>query len=55
MTRKHFSELCDLMCSTLPGRGSGQVVSVLAFHSDDSSSNPAEVFNFPVKIDVEKD
>ena len=33
------------------GRGSGgQVVSVLAFYSDDPSSNPAEVYNFSVKL-----
>ena len=31
-------------------RGGGQVVSVLAFHSDDLSSNPAEVYNFSVKL-----
>ena len=30
------------------GRGGGQVVSVLAFYSDDPSSNPAEVCNFSV-------
>ena len=33
-----------------PGRGGGQVVSVLAFYSDDPSSNPAEVYNFSVKL-----
>ena len=27
------------------GRGSGQVVSVLTFYSDDPSSNPAEVYS----------
>ena len=27
------------------GCGGGQVVSVLAFYSDDPSSNPAEVYN----------
>ena len=32
------------------GRGGGQVVSVLAFYSDDPSSNPAEVYNFSVKL-----
>ena len=32
------------------GRGGRQVVSVLAFYSDDPSSNPAEVYNFPVKL-----
>ena len=33
----------------------GQVVSVLAFYSDDPSSIPAEVYNFFCKIVVEKD
>ena len=32
------------------GLGGGQVVSVLAFYSDDPSSNPAEVYNFSVKF-----
>ena len=32
------------------GRGGGQVVSMLAFYSDDPSSNPAEVYNFSVKL-----
>ena len=32
------------------GRGGGQVVSVLAFFSDDPSSNPSEVYNFSVKL-----
>ena len=32
------------------GRGGGQVVSVLAFYSDDLSSNPAEVCSFSVKL-----
>ena len=36
--------------STLLGRGGGQVVSVLAFYSDNPSSNPAEVYNFSVKL-----
>ena len=35
------------------GRGGGQVVSVLAFYSEDPSSNPAEVYNFSVKIVIE--
>ena len=35
---------------TKTGCGGGQVVSVLAFYSDDPSSNPAEVFNFSVKL-----
>ena len=29
--------------------GDGQVYSVLALHSDDPSSNPAEAYNFSVK------
>ena len=32
------------------GSGGGQVVSVLAFYSNDLSSNPAEVYNFSVKL-----
>ena len=32
------------------GSGGGQVVSVLAFYSDDPSSNPVEVYNFSVKL-----
>ena len=28
------------------GRGGGQVVSVHAFYSDDSSSNPAEAYSY---------
>ena len=32
------------------GRGGGQVVSALAFYSDDPSSNPTEVYNFSVKL-----
>ena len=32
------------------GCGGGQVVSVLAFYSDNPSSNPAEVYNFSVKL-----
>ena len=34
------------------GRGGGQVVSVLAFYSDDPSSNPADVYSFFCKICV---
>ena len=30
------------------GRGDGRVVSMLAYYSDDTSSIPAEVFNFSV-------
>ena len=32
------------------GSGGGQVVSVLAFYSDDPSSNPVEVYNFSVRL-----
>ena len=32
------------------GRGGGQVVSVLTYYSDDPSSNPAEVYIFPVNL-----
>ena len=39
---------CILGCS------GGQVVSVLAFYSDDSSSNPIEVYIFSVKCVFEK-
>ena len=34
--------------------GGGQVVRVLAFSSNDSSSNPAEVYNVSVEIVGEK-
>ena len=36
------------------GRGGGQVVSVLAFHSDDPSLIPAEAYSFSVKFVFEK-
>ena len=36
------------------GSGGGQVVSVLAFYSDDPSSNPAEAYSFCVKFVFEK-
>ena len=35
-------------CLKILGRGGGQVVSVLAFYSDDPSSNPAEVYSLSV-------
>ena len=35
-------------------RGGGQVVSVLAFYSDNPSLNPAEAYSFSVKIVFEK-
>ena len=34
------------------GRGGGQVVSVLAFNSDDLSSNPVEAYSFFCKKNV---
>ena len=37
------------------GRGGGEVVSMLAFYSDDPSSNPADAYSFSVKFVVEKD
>ena len=36
------------------GRGCGHVVSVLAFYSNDPSSNLAEAYNFSVKFVFEK-
>ena len=39
------------VCATL-GRGGGQVVSVLAFYSNDPSSNPADAYSFFCRICV---
>ena len=36
------------------GRGGGKVVSVLAFYSDDTRSNPADAYSFSVQIVFEK-
>ena len=36
------------------GRGCVQVVSVLAFYSDDPSSNPAQAYSFSVIFVLEK-
>ena len=36
------------------GRGGGQVVSVLAFYTNNTSSNPAETYSFSVKFVFEK-
>ena len=36
------------------GRGGGQVVSILAFYSDNPSSNPTEAYSFPVIFVFEK-
>ena len=38
----------------MQGRGGGQVVSVLAFYSDNPSSNPADAYSFSVQIVFEK-
>ena len=38
----------------IEGHGCGQVVSVLAFYSDDPSSNPAEAYSFSVNFVFEK-
>ena len=35
-------------------RGGGQVVYVVAFYSDDPSSNPAEVYNLSVRLLLNK-
>ena len=44
-----------MQCSFLiGGRGGGQVVSILAFYSDDPSSNPAEAYSFFCKLVFEK-
>ena len=46
---------CSTKNDTQAGRGGGQVVSVLAFSSEDPSSNPADVYSFfPVKSLFEK-
>ena len=50
------SECCDRFTNKLLalGRGGGQVVSVLAFYSDDPSSNLAEIYSFFCNIVFEK-
>ena len=40
----------DTSKSFIQGRGGGQVVTVLAFYSNDPSSNPAEAYSFSVKF-----
>ena len=42
-------------CLKILGRGGGQVVSVLAFYSDDPSSNPADAYVFSVIFVLEKE
>ena len=47
LTVKVSSKFCPLVNKpSLLGRGGGQVVTVLAFCTDDPSSNPAEVYSF---------
>ena len=36
--------------TVLKGRGGGQMVNLLAFYSNDPSSNPAEICTFSVKL-----
>ena len=36
------------------GRSAGQLVSLLAFYSDDPSSNPADTYSFFIKFVFEK-
>ena len=36
------------------GGGGGQVVGILAFYSDDLSSNPADAYSFSIKFVFEK-
>ena len=36
------------------GRGGGQVVSMLAFYSNNPNLNPAEVYNFSLQLDLNR-
>ena len=50
-TDKEKNKVCVLVFSNENfGSGGGQVVSVLAFYSDDRSSNTAEVYHIFVKL-----
>ena len=53
-----FNKICLWFKSAIniwsTGRGGGQVVSMLAFYSDDPSSNPADAYSFSVQIVFEK-
>ena len=40
------TNFCPINFGGYLGRGGGQVVSVLAFYSDDPSSNPADDYSF---------
>ena len=46
---KHLKRLYNILVYNIR-RGSGQVVSMLAFYSDSPSSNPAEVNSFSVEF-----
>ena len=49
-----FTEICVLWFTLIEDHGGGQVVSVLAFLSEDPNSNPADVYSFSVKFMFEK-
>ena len=36
------------------GRGGGQVLSMLAFYSNNPNLNPAEVYNFSLQLDLNR-
>ena len=46
----HISVGLQCLRHILGRGGRGQVVSVLAFYSDDPSSNPADAYSFTVKF-----
>ena len=54
LSDKSFFFLVYHITFSFLGQGGGQVVSLVDFYYDDPSSNPAEVYNFSVKINVEK-
>ena len=52
---RFWNKYCGLETQTEKGRGDGgQVVSVLAFYTNDPSSNPSEAHSFSVKFMFEK-
>ena len=55
MSRENEKYLFNQTMIEYRGRGGGQVVSVLAFYSDDQSLNPADTFSFFCKICVWKE
>ena len=52
--RSSKMNLLSILCSQTGASGGGQVVSMLAFYSDNPSSNPAEAYSFFCKIVFEK-